>query len=134
MPDKTGTTVTKSYKDVIKDSTILKVRPDWGKEFTGQFESQCERVGAEVERGLRRRSTTFARAERWHRTLEEGVRADLVQSGLGVGWWSLSAVMWTEHWNRPSRDNRPSPYVRRWKRESGLELRPLREFDYLSQR
>ena len=28
MPDKTGTTVTKSYKDVTKDSTILKLRPD----------------------------------------------------------------------------------------------------------
>ena len=122
IKNKTGTTVTKSYKDLNKDSMIKKVRPDWGKEFQGQFECHCERVGTEAERGLPRRSTTFARAERWHRTLEEGVRADLVQSGMSVDWWSLSAVMWTEHWNRLSRDNRPSPFVRRYKRESGLEL------------
>ena len=110
---------------MTKDAVINKVRPDWGKEFQGQFESHCSRVGTEVERGLPRRSTTFSRAERWHRTLEEGVRADLVQSGMPVGFWSLSAVHWTGHWNRLSRDGRPSPYVKRYKRQSGLELRPF---------
>jgi len=125
IPDKSGSTVTEAYKAVTSGSTIHKVRPDWGKEFQGRFEAHCKRAGTEVERGLPRRSTTFARAERWHRTLEEGVRADLIQSGLGHQWYSLSAVMWTEHWNRLSRDGRPSPYVLRHHRESGLELRPF---------
>jgi len=125
LPEKSGTTVTKAYKSVTSDAKILKVRPDWGKEFVGPFESHCNRVDTQIEKGLPRRSTTFARAERWHRTLEEGVRADLVQSGLGHQWWSLSAVMWCEHWNRLSREGRVAPYVKRYNRESGLELRPF---------
>ena len=36
IADKSGSTVTKAYKSVTFDSTIKKVRPDWGKEFTGQ--------------------------------------------------------------------------------------------------
>ncbi len=31
--DKSGTTVTATYKAMIKDAVIVKVRPDWGKEF-----------------------------------------------------------------------------------------------------
>ena len=125
MLNKAGPTITKTFKSVTSGTKLQKVRPDWGKEFQGPFEAHCERLGIEIERGLPCRSTTFARAERWHRTLEEGVRSSLLKAGLGVKWWSLCAVMWTEHWNRLSRDNRPSPFVRRYHRESGLELKPF---------
>ena len=108
MPDKTGSTVTEAYKVLTVDSVIKKVRPDWGCEFQGRFEAHCRRADTHIERGLPRRSTNYARAERWHRTLEEGVRADLCQSGLGHQWYAMSAVMWTEHWNRVGRDGRIS--------------------------
>ena len=39
IADKSGSTVTDAYKAVTHDSEIQKVRPDWGTEFQGRFES-----------------------------------------------------------------------------------------------
>ena len=75
MRDKKSSTVTDSFKSMTRGLLVRVVRPDWGKEFEGRFESHCRRNDINIEKGISRRPQTHGRAERWHRTLEEGVPA-----------------------------------------------------------
>jgi len=123
MPNKSSDMVTESFKPYAPG--IQCVRPDWGKEFEGRFEAFCRRHQISIERGLPRRSTNYARAERFHRTLEEGVRAALLQAGFSLAWWSWACLLWAENWNRISHEDRIAPFVAQHKRESSIQLRPF---------
>jgi len=129
--DKSSGTVAEKFTDVLDLPTeITRVRPDWGKEFEGRFEALCRRRNVTCERGLPRRSTNYARAERWHRTLEEGTRCYLLQSNFSHRWYSLAACMFAEHWNRISHRQRRSPWLLRYGSESTMELRPFGSLVY----
>ena len=83
MPNNIPSTVTDTFKGVsplIKP--IATVRPDWGGEFACRFEALCRRDEIAIERGIAGGPQTFSREARWHRTLEEGTRAALYQSGI----------------------------------------------------
>ena len=56
-------------------------RIDPGTEFRGNFENTLKDREVKVTRTLPRRHTHNSQEERWHRTLEEGVRAALLQAG-----------------------------------------------------
>ena len=51
LPDKQSATVANKFRKLVTDAGISLVRPDWGKEFEGQFEKTCERMEIEIERG-----------------------------------------------------------------------------------
>ena len=125
LKNKAGVTVTTAFKRCSHDMDILCVRPDWGKEFQGPFEKLCKRRNIHIEKGLPRRSQNFSREERWHRTLEEGVRSALLQSNFSHGWYSWCSLHWTEHWNCISSNERPSPFSLRYGKECVRDLRPF---------
>ena len=126
IPNKASSTVADVFKQIYPlIRPIRVVRPDWGGEFEGRFEAFCRRHDIDVERGIARRPQTFSREERWHRTLEEGTRAALYQSGMSHRWFSLAAMFWTEHWNRVGHGERTAPIVLKTSRESTVELHPF---------
>ena len=129
--DTTSNGMAEKFTELLNLPTEIScVRPDWGKEFEGRFEAVCRRRGIACERGLPRRSTNYSRAERWHRTLEEGTRCYLLQANLSHRWYSLAACMFTEHWNRISTKQRRSPWSLRYGTESTMELRPFGSLVY----
>eukprot|EP00969_Alexandrium_andersonii_P367710 15471295-Alexandrium_andersonii.AAC.1 len=61
--------------------------------------------------------------ERFHRLLEEGVRAMLLTTGLPHSFWPQACVVFCEHWNRAGRPGEElTPYLKRYGEEPPLRL------------
>jgi len=75
------------------------VRADRGSEFNKHFREYCIEEGIAREHGLPYSPQTRSRGERWHGTLNNGIRVSLAAAGLSLGYWHLAAEMWCHNWN-----------------------------------
>ena len=82
------------------NETLQFVKIDPGTEFRGDFEEELIDREVTVTRSLPRRSPTHAREERWHRTLQEGVRTVLTWAGAPLRLWGYALLHWVFNYNR----------------------------------
>ena len=68
---------------------VLCCRTDNGGEFDAEFDTQLKQQRIRHERSLPYRPQTNARAERFHRTLAEGMRSLMLMSGLPYVFWAF---------------------------------------------
>ena len=129
LVDKKSTTVATAFAQLYASHTrqIRKVRPGNGKEFEGAFQVYARKNGIAIELPVPYRPRTHARAERFHRTLEESVRAMLLRSGLPHAFWPYAAVVFAEHYNRTvvPAGRTCTPFEGVHRRQSILKLLPF---------
>ena len=94
---------------------VLCCRTDNGGEFDAEFDMQLKQQRIRHERSLPRRPQTNARAERFHRTLAEGMRSLMLMSGLPYVFWAfcLAAFVYLDA-RSPTADGGESPFERRF--------------------
>ena len=99
-------------------------RTDNGGEFDAEFDTQLKQQCIRHERSLPCRPQTNARAERFHRTLAEGMRSLMLMSGLPYVFWAfcLAAFVYPKA-RSPTPDGGPSPYERRFDRVYDISRR-----------
>ena len=79
---------------------LFKFRTDRGGEFTtGQLEGFFEELGVVHQTTAPYTWQQNGVVERWHRTMKEGVRTLLEESGLSADWWgeALRQVAWVKN-------------------------------------
>ena len=70
-------------------------RTDNGNEWKGRFDQELASRLVPCFKGLPYRPTTDSRHERWHATLQPGVRSNLLQSGLPHRYYGMAAEHFT---------------------------------------
>ena len=86
-------------RDSFEKSEVVTFHADNGREFSDKFVAECRRLDARVERSAPYRPQSNSIAERLHRTLEEGARCLLAQSGLPYQFWDLAMLAWIVNYN-----------------------------------
>ena len=76
-----------AWKDMYGELQIRSVRTDHGGEFDGHFHEHMLVSRIRHERSLPNRPQTNACAERFHRTLAEGMRSLMLMSGVPYVFW-----------------------------------------------
>jgi hypothetical protein len=79
------------------DKNLKTLRTDGGKEFLGEVEAWMKQLGISRQRSAPYTPSQNGVVERWHRTMGEGIRTLLLQSGLPASFWgeALRHVVWT---------------------------------------
>ena len=96
---------------------VLCCRTDNGGEFDAEFDTQLKQQRIRHERSLPYRPQTNARAERFHRTLAEGMRSLMLMSRLPYVFWAFCLAAFVYLYARsPTTDGGPSPFERRFDR------------------
>ncbi|KAA8498070.1 Copia protein [Porphyridium purpureum] len=120
---KTHTAVAEAWTSVQAGRGWPKVlRTDDGNEFRGNVSNLVRENLVKHEIGVPHRPNSHAEQERFHHTLNQGVRANLLQSGLGKRWFLHAAQHFVFMFNRlhPDKKSGKSPYEmrygERWKR------------------
>ena len=104
-------------------------RTDSGSEWKGRFDQELASRLVPCFKGLPYRPTTDSRHERWHATLQPGVRSNLLQSGLPYRYYGMAAEHFTYCFNRAvhTGKNAKTAYERRFG-SSDTELARLHPF------
>ena len=124
---KTAEEVAEKFVELYRPGEVKGVRTDNGPEFDGAFHAALVSRDVRHERSLPFRPTSNSRAERWHRTLEEGMRCSFVQSMLPYVFWPLVAIHWCYVYARSfKRPTGVTPYMFRYGRDFQRDrLKPM---------
>ena len=78
------------------DKNLKTLRTDGGTEFLGEVEAWMKQLGISRQRSAPYTPSQNGVVERWHRTMGEGIRTLLLQSGLPASFWgeALRHVVW----------------------------------------
>lgn len=103
---------------------LIAMRHDGGSEFKGEVQQWLEKLGVTLQLSAPYCPQQNGRVERWHRTLVEGIRTNLLFAGLPASLWGEAAnwVVWCK--NRVSHSALPvgeTPYERWHKAKPNLE-------------
>ena len=103
---------------------VLCCRTDNGGEFDAESDTQLKQQRIRHECSLPYRPQTNARAERFHRTLAEGMRSLMLMSGLPDVFWAFClAALGYLYARSPTPDGGPSPRERRFDRVYDISRR-----------
>ena len=78
-----------AFDDMYGNQSVSSVRTDNGGEFQGEFAAKLKERKIRHERSLPRRPQTNSRAERFHRTVAEGMACLFVASGVPYAFWTF---------------------------------------------
>ena len=111
-----------AWKDMYGGFQIRSVRTDNGGEFDGHFHEDMVASKIRHERSLPNRPQTNARAERFHRTLAEGMRSLMLMSGVPYVFWAfcLTAFVFLYARTAPA-SGQSSPFELRFGRPYNVE-------------
>ena len=87
LRNKSSEEIVAAWKDMYGELQIRSVRTDNGSEFDGHFHEHMLVSRIRHERSPPNRPQTNARAERFHRTLAEGMRSLMLMSGVPYVFW-----------------------------------------------
>ena len=115
------------FDDVYGNQSVSSVRTDNGGEFQGEFAAKLKERKIRHERSLPRRPQTNSHAERFHRTVAEGMACLFVASGVPYAFWTFCLMAFLFVYARsPGAGGVESPYQLRFNRSYDLStLRPF---------
>ena len=116
-----------AFDDMYGNQSVSSVRTDNGGEFQGEFAAKLKERKIRHERSLPRRPQTNSRAERFHRTVAEGMACLFVASGVPYAFWTFCLMAFLFVYARsPGAGGVESPYQLRFNRSYDLsKLRPF---------
>ncbi|CAE7569646.1 RE1 [Symbiodinium sp. CCMP2592] len=116
-----------AFDDMYGNQSVSSVRTDNGGEFQGEFAAKLKERKIRHERSLPRRPQTNSRAERFHRTVAEGMACLFVASGVPYAFWTFCLMAFLFVYARsPGAGGADSPYQMRFNRSYDLsKLRPF---------
>ena len=106
LPNKRPSTMASAWTRAFRPDEVKRIHCDNGGEFQSTFVKMCVARGIQVLRSIPHRSQSNGRAERFNRTLEDGVRCCLRQSGLPYELWDKAAAHWIVNYNVSSLNER----------------------------
>ena len=106
LPNKRPSTMASAWTRAFRPDEVKRIHCDNGGEFLSTFVKMCEARNIQVLRSIPHRSQSNGRAERFNRTLEDGVRCCLRQSGLPYEFWDKAAAHWIVNYNVSSLNER----------------------------
>ena len=116
-----------AFDDMYGNQSVSSVRTDNGGEFQSEFAAKLKERKIRHERSLPRRPQTNSRAERFHRTVAEGMACLFVASGVPYAFWTFCLMAFLFVYARsPGAGGVESPYQLRFNRSYDLsKLRPF---------
>ncbi|CAE7036581.1 RE1 [Symbiodinium sp. CCMP2592] len=116
-----------AFDDMYGNQSVSSVRTDNGGEFQGEFAAKLKERKIRHERSLPRQPQTNSRAERFHRTVAEGMACLFVASGVPYAFWTFCLMAFHFVYARsPGAGGADSPYQIRFNRSYDLsKLRPF---------
>ena len=127
MVNKTAKESWNALDNAFDIEAIQTLRTDNEGEFQGVFHENCRKNGIKHPPStIPDRSQTNARAERWNRTLEGGMKCQFEMSKVPYIFWGLCALNFTFHYARVPTMKEKAPYELRFgKPYDGQEMHPF---------
>jgi len=125
LPTKESRGIARAYDAAFGFGRTREIRSDPGREFEGYFKQCADQAHVILDVSVPHRPQTHARAERYHRELENATRCALHESGLPHEFWPDALVTQNEHLNRVGDIRARSPHEARFGRGSDLILVPF---------